>query len=167
VRRKFLQWAPPGIFGLVGLGVDLMPGNTSWIPSTIIWCIAFLWLIIALIYYFENRKVSQIERNNGKQLKLRLGKLLHDGKDIRHRITTAQNNLDINEQVAAEIHFESWFTDVTNALEDTDYKKMWYENKVVDYRRDQITDYLSACDRSLERLKSIIELTSHKAGSQH
>lgn len=98
---------------------------------------------------------------------MKLGKLFHDGKDIRYKIMTAQNNLDTNERVTAEVYFESWFTKVTNALEDTDYKKMWYENKVVDYRRDQISDYLSACDRSLERLESIIKLTFHKAGSQN
>jgi len=99
-------------------------------------------------------------------IKLDLVKLFHDGKDIRSELEMAQDNKNTNEQASAEIHFESWFTDVTNALENTDYKKVWYENKVVDYRQDKISEYLSASDRALERLESIIKLISHKEDSQ-
>ncbi len=41
---------------LIGWGVDLIPGVTSWIPSGIVWGIAFLWLIITIIYLLKHRK---------------------------------------------------------------------------------------------------------------
>jgi hypothetical protein len=55
MRKIFYQWAGVGILALIGWGVDLMPSNTSWIPSGIIWGIAFMWLVSTLIYWLKNR----------------------------------------------------------------------------------------------------------------
>jgi len=132
-----------------------------------------------LLHAFENQKYKiEIDHEQGHKLlitplpelethiKLDLVKLFHDGKDCHAKLKRVQNNTNITEQVSAQIHFESWFTDVTNALKNTDYEKMWYENKMVDYQKDQISEYLSVSDRALERLESIMKLTSHKEDSQ-
>ena len=54
--KYIAQWAVQGVLFLVGLGVDVMPGNTSWIPSVIIWGIALSWLIVTIIYYIKHRR---------------------------------------------------------------------------------------------------------------
>ena len=133
----------------------------------------------SLLTPFDNQKYKiEIDHEQGHKLliaplpelethiELDLIKLFHDGKDIRSELEMAQDNKNTNEQVSAELHFESWFADVTNALENTDYKKVWYENKVVDYRQDQISEYLSASDRALERLESIIKIIPHEEDSK-
>ena len=61
MKKLLLQWAVPGIIALVGWGVSLMPGNTSWLPSSIIWGIAFVWFIIAVIYYVRQRGKTRVE----------------------------------------------------------------------------------------------------------
>lgn len=38
-KKIFYQWAAVGILSLVGWGVDVMPGNESWMPSVAIWSI--------------------------------------------------------------------------------------------------------------------------------
>ena len=55
-----------GILGFVGWGVDLMPNNTSWVPSVVIWALALLWLIATLVYYFRRirGKYSQGQRGD-------------------------------------------------------------------------------------------------------
>ena len=55
MRKILFRWAGPGILLLVGCGVDVMPGVTSWIPSIIIWGIAFIWLIATLVFLFKRR----------------------------------------------------------------------------------------------------------------
>jgi len=62
MRKILLQWVPVGVLSLIGWGVGVMPGNTSWIPSVTIWGIALLWLIGAFIYWFKNRHKPQIEQ---------------------------------------------------------------------------------------------------------
>ena len=58
--KYIIQWAVQGVLFLVGAGVDLMPGNTSWIPSVAIWSAAALWLIVSVVYYRKHRvKVNQ------------------------------------------------------------------------------------------------------------
>lgn len=37
-----------------------MPSNTSWIPSVIIWSVAFIWLLITLIYFIKHRTAKQL-----------------------------------------------------------------------------------------------------------
>ena len=54
--KYIAQFAVQGVLFLVGVGVDVMPGNTSWIPSVIIWGVAFLWLIVTIVYYIKHRR---------------------------------------------------------------------------------------------------------------
>lgn len=51
-----MQFAGIGILSLVGWGLDLMPGNTSWIPSVVLWALAAIWSIVILIYWLKTRK---------------------------------------------------------------------------------------------------------------
>jgi len=55
MQKIFYQWAGIGILSLIGVGVDMMPNNTSWVPSTILWMIAGIWFIGTLIYWFRHR----------------------------------------------------------------------------------------------------------------
>jgi len=56
MHKIFVQWAVIGILGLMGWGVDLIPNNTSWVPSIVIWSFAFIWLLATVIYYFKRRQ---------------------------------------------------------------------------------------------------------------
>ncbi len=55
MRKIFYQWAAVGILSSIGWGVDVMPNNTSWIPSTILWGIAGVWFLATLIYLIKHR----------------------------------------------------------------------------------------------------------------
>jgi len=55
MRKILYQWGAVGILSLIGWGVDVMPGNTSWIPSGIIWGLASVWLIGTIVYYVKHR----------------------------------------------------------------------------------------------------------------
>lgn len=55
MRKIFYQWAAVGILSLIGWGVDVMPNNTSWIPSTILWVIAGTWFIVTLVYILRHK----------------------------------------------------------------------------------------------------------------
>ena len=48
---------------LVGWGVDVMPNNESWLPSAIIWIIAFAWFILTLVYIIRHRKDKSATKN--------------------------------------------------------------------------------------------------------
>jgi len=64
-KRKILyQWAAVGIISFIGWGVDVMPSNTSWIPSAILWGIAGIWFVATLIYLVRHRHDIG---NNSKQ----------------------------------------------------------------------------------------------------
>ena len=101
-----------------------------------------------------------------KEVQLDLVKLLHEGKDIQAKLKRVQIQWSPSEQVSAEIHFEAWFTDVSNTLKNTEFLNLWYENKVVNYRKDSISDYIGASERALDRLESIMQLIVHKVGSR-
>ena len=55
MHKKLYRWAPIGILSVIGWGVDVIPGNTSWIPSIILWGIAGIWCIANLIYFIKHR----------------------------------------------------------------------------------------------------------------
>lgn len=59
MRKILYQWAAVGILSLIGWGVDVMPNNTSWIPSVILWIIAGIWFIATLVYLWKNRGKKQ------------------------------------------------------------------------------------------------------------
>ena len=61
MRKILYQWAGVGILSLIGWGVDLMPDNTSWIPSVTLWAVAGIWFIATLVYLWKNRGKRQRE----------------------------------------------------------------------------------------------------------
>jgi hypothetical protein len=60
MQRILWQWAGIGILALIGFGVSIMPTITSWIPSIIIWILAFIWLVSTIIYWYNHRKIKDI-----------------------------------------------------------------------------------------------------------
>jgi len=46
---------------LVGFGVDLIPNLDTWIPSIIVWSVAFIWAVITTVYWLKTRKGKQTE----------------------------------------------------------------------------------------------------------
>ncbi len=64
MRKLFYQWAGIGILSLTGWGVDVMPNNESWIPSTILWVVAGIWFLGTIVYFFKHR--NDIYRRNEK-----------------------------------------------------------------------------------------------------
>ena len=142
----------------------------GWVNQTIaiiLLVIAFLWSIITLIYWFKNR--HKTVDPSKEQLQLDLVRLLHEGKDILAELKKTQNidpRTNTEPQVTSEIYFESWFADVTAALKNTGFEKLWYEDKVVNYRNNFIVDYIGASGRALDRIESIMKLISDKEGSQ-
>jgi len=162
-----------GTIALLGEVALQVSGYTN-VPLAIILgflCIAlFVWSAWPLLYkhVFARKKGENPVKTKG-QLQSDLVKLLHDGKDILAKLKQAQNidpRTNVQPQVTSEIYFEAWFANVTKALANTDFKKIWYENKVVNYRDHSLSNYIGASERALERLESILQLASHKEGSQ-
>ncbi len=58
--------ASMGASGNIGPYRNVIPDNTSWIPSIIIWSIAFIWFIGSLIYWFKSRNKPQIKEPKAK-----------------------------------------------------------------------------------------------------
>ncbi len=155
-------WSTPIVawaFSLIGLGGSVLLALLSPYVGIPIGAIVLAFGIFLLIRAY---------RKKGGRPKhpyiLKLVKLFHDGKDYHSKLKMAQNNTSITEQVSAQLHFESWFADVTNAIKNSGYKKMWYEYEVVNCEKDSISEYLSASARALERLESIMKIISHKNG---
>ena len=144
-----IQWLG---YSLMGLGVLLLL-----IPG---------WSLIKRILRTEtvHDKAKIVVTN---KVQLGLVKLFHEGKDVQANLNGVRAHRDISEQVSAEIHFESWFTDVSNTLKNTEFLNLWYENKVVNYRKDSLDDYIGASERALSRLESIVQLVADKGGSRN
>jgi hypothetical protein len=63
--KMLLAWAGPAILALIGWGIDLIPSNRSWIPSGVIWGLAFVWAVVAFIFWIIRRgKVGQIKEEH-------------------------------------------------------------------------------------------------------
>lgn len=68
-----------------------MPGNTSWIPSIIIWSIASIWLISTIVYWLKNKRKKQREDKPFSQISdLEMGKHV---TRIRELLTIFKNEL--------------------------------------------------------------------------
>lgn len=52
---------------LIGWGVDLIPSNKSWIPSSIIWGLAFLWAVVVIISSVGRRGKVEEAKEEGKE----------------------------------------------------------------------------------------------------
>jgi len=158
-------WFNPNIVGngvlwIVGFAMQI----GGWVNQKIaisLLVIAFLWSIATLIYWLKNRQrlrqKNEVKTVAKKDLQLKLTKLFHDGKDIQANLSRAQAQRNTLDHVSAEIHFEAWFTEVSNILKNTELLNLWYEDEVVKYRRDSISDYIGASKRALDRLESIID----------
>lgn len=59
MRKLPYQWAGVGILFLIGLGVDMIPGVTSWWPASIIWGLASIWLIVIIFHRIKHRKAIE------------------------------------------------------------------------------------------------------------
>ena len=121
MRRIIIQWAGVGVLSLIGWGVGSMPTVTSWVPSSIMWGIAFIWLVGTLFYYFKRRpKQPQpkpaigglVGRNDGKIINSHFkGKIkIHgnpEGVDVGGLIGTGGENSEVVESSAeAEIEYK-------------------------------------------------------------
>ena len=56
MRKLLWQWVGQVILFLIGLGVEMMPKPDTWLYAVIIWGIAFIWLVVTLIYYFVQKR---------------------------------------------------------------------------------------------------------------
>ncbi len=102
-----------------------------------------------------------------RQLTLDVGKLLLDGKEILVDLEQMNAQLDSSGAVSAELKCEMWYEDVSKTLQDTDYNRLWFENKEgLDYRTDDKSDYVETCKYGLDRLEYIKQLIFDKEGSQ-
>ena len=66
MRKYALQWSLQGVLILIGFGVDLIPNVNTWIPSIIVWTIAFIWAIISIIFWAKTKGAAL--RKGSKQL---------------------------------------------------------------------------------------------------
>ena len=134
----------------------------------------------SLLTPFDNQKYKiEIDHEQGHKLliaplpelethiKLELGKLLLDGKEILVDLEKMNGQLDAAGAASAELKFEIWYKDVSKTLQNTDYDRLWFENKEgLDYRTANKSDYVEACKYGLGRLEYIKQLIFDKEGSQ-
>jgi hypothetical protein len=102
---------------------------------------------------------------NDKQWKLNLVKLFHDGQYVLAQLKKAWTNdphCNTIEPVSAEMDFERWFAEVTKALNNTVFKKLWYEDVVVNPRKDLMPDYIDKAERTLSRFESIMKSAAQR-----
>lgn len=62
-KKILYQWAGVGILSFVGWGLDMIPNNTSWIPSVLSWSIAGLWFLITLVYILTHKEDKIAKQN--------------------------------------------------------------------------------------------------------
>ncbi len=62
------RYAGTGILLLIGWGVDVIPGNDSWLPSIIIWSLAFIWAALIGISWLSEKKQPRFSRSEGVRL---------------------------------------------------------------------------------------------------
>lgn len=101
------------------------------------------------------------------RLKLNVGKLLLDGKEILVDLEKMNGQLDAAGAASAELKFEIWYKDVSKTLQNTDYDRLWFENKEgLDYRKAKKSDYIETCKYGLDRLENIKQLMFDRGDSQ-
>lgn len=165
--RNYCNGLHQAYWGLLVWGWIQCPTQVGYLPL-LFWGIAFLWLVVALIYWFRSKKRPQIEQTKGKQLKLNLGKFLLDGKEILLALEKMDAKLDSAGYVSTELKFEIWYKNVSKTLKNTDYDQLWFENKKgLDYRTANKSDYVEACKYGLDRLEYIKQLILDKGSSQN
>lgn len=163
------------------IGYATVPSNTA------SWVIAVLWwgFIVAGVAFFLTGFISLIliarrhqnqltkrgqtvdESKEEKQFKLDVGKLLLDGKEILVDLERMYAQLDWSGAVSPELKCEMWYKDASKTLQNTDYDRLWFENKEgLDYRTANKSDYVEACKYGLGRLEYIKQLIFDKEGSQ-
>jgi hypothetical protein len=163
------------------IGYATVPSNTA------SWVIAVLWwgFIVAGVAFFLTGFISLIliarrhqnqltkrgqtvdESKEEKQFKLDVGKLLLDGKEILVDLERMYAQLDWSGAVSPELKCEMWYKDASKTLQNTDYDRLWFENKEgLDYRTANKSDYVEACKYGLDRLEYIKQLIFDKEGSQ-
>ncbi len=107
------------------------------------------------------------ELTNAIRLKLDVGKLLLDGKEILVDLEKRYAQLDWSGAVSPELKCEMWYKDASKTLQNTDYDRLWFENKEgLDYRTANKSDYIEALKYGLDRLEYIKQLIFDKEGSQ-
>jgi hypothetical protein len=135
--------------------------------SIIIAILVALRLIITLGQRRHIAKTPQDESKKKRQLKLDVGKLLLDGKEILVDLEKMNAQLDSMGAVSAELKFDIWYKDVSKTLQNTDYDQLRFEDKEgLDYRKAKKSDYVEACKYGLGRLEYIKQLMFDKEGSQ-
>ncbi len=131
-------------------------------------------LLLFLIWREKKRielrglSTSKDDSKEKRQLKFDVGKLLLDGKEILVDLEKMDAKLDTVGVVSAELKFEMWYKDISKTLQNTDYAKLWDENKVgTDYHyKAQKSDYVEACKYGLDRPEYIKQLMFDKEDCQ-
>lgn len=86
-----------------------------------------------------------------------------DGKEILVALEKMNGLLDSAGVVSGQLHFGMWYKDVSETLQNTDYDRLWFENKEgLDYRKAEKSDYVEVCKQSLDRLEYIRQLMPDK-----
>ncbi len=181
-------WRGDGVAFLLGIAIPIarnavpnwesVMNELTWqIPLGVFGSIVLVRLILAP-YWLYKEKVKEINRLSAlmgnkdesrekRQLKLDLGKLLLDGKEILMDLEKMDGQLDASGAVRAELQFEIWYKDVSKSLQNTDFHRLWSEKKEgVDYRTAKKSDFVEACRYGVRRLEYVMQLISDREGSQ-
>ena len=100
-------------------------------------------------------------------LRQNIGLMIIEGKEILVDLEKMNGQLDAAGAASAELKFEIWYKDVSKTLQNTDYDRLWFENKEgLDYRKAKKSDYIETCKYGLDRLENIKQLIFDKEDSQ-
>jgi hypothetical protein len=108
------------------------------------------------------------ESKEKRRLKLEVGKLLLDGKEILADLEKMDTRVDSAKAVSAELKFGIWYEKVTGTLQGTPFTQLWDETKVGAhyYKTARKADYVEVCRSGLDRLEYIKQLVLDTGGSQ-
>jgi hypothetical protein len=164
MRRKTLSVVITWIFVAVAIFALYFLREVSPVEDLIAGALS-VWPIFGVIFagtiaisgWIIKRDFGQPKRM--KEAQLNILKLYHDGEDILIELQKAQNidpRINPQPQLPSEVHFEAWFTLVSNTLKNTEFQNLWYINEVVNNQKDSISDYIGTSERALARLESIL-----------
>jgi len=107
--------------------------------------------------------------SNPTRIKMSLGKLLLDGKEILVDLEKMDAKVDSFNAVSAEWKFEIWYKEVSKTLQGTDFDQLWDKDRVESnfYKKALKSDYIQTCKQGLDRLENIKQLMFDKGDSRN